>query len=115
MPGGVRGWPERLWRIFNNVHDSAADSLRVKLGGTTPFEEIQAAEFTPLFELDSSNGLSLVRRDTVTTTGSGTVNNANAEHKLSTGTTSGSTAVLRTKERGRYQPGIQAIPGIAVR
>ena len=82
---------------------------------TTPFQELLTTSFSPLIELDASNGLSLERRDTVTTTGSGSATAANGEIVVSTGTTSGSTALLKTKERGRYQPGIAILPGIAVR
>lgn len=85
-----------------------------RTGEVTPFGEQVTAEFSPLIELDSSNGLSLVRRDTVTETGSGTVTNTGGEFVLSSGTIAGSTAELRTKERGRYQPGIVGLPGVGI-
>lgn len=107
----------RRWdsdREVENI-DSTDHALHVLPSGLTFFNEQQTAEFSPIIELDSSNGLSTVYRDTVTTTGSANVTNSNGEHNLSTGTTAGSTAKLRTKERGRYQPGIQGLVGIAVR
>lgn len=87
----------------------------IKTGKVAPFGEQQVAEFSPLIELDASNGLSTSRRDTIITSNSGSISSANAEHILSTGTTSSSSAALRTKERGRYQPGIEGLPGLAVR
>lgn len=81
----------------------------------TLFHELRTAEFSPLIELDPSNGLSTAYRDTITTANSGSVTNANGEHQAASGTTTGSTAELRTKERGRYQPGIEALAGIATR
>lgn len=79
------------------------------------FHEHVTAEFTPLIELDSSNGLSLFLRDTVNTTGSGSVTESGGEFLVASGATSGSTAELRTKERGRYQPGIEGLAGQQVR
>lgn len=98
---------ENLWATDHALH--------VRAIGSTLLGEQQVAEFSPLIELDSSNGLSTVYRDTTETTNSGSVSNSNGEHKLSTGTTSGSDAKLFTKEKGRYQPGITAIPGLAMR
>lgn len=79
------------------------------------FHEHLTAEFTPLIELDSSNGLSPVYRDKIDVAGSGTVTNGGGEHVISTGTSPSSTATLSTQERGRYQPGIVGLPGVAVR
>lgn len=81
----------------------------------TVYHEKLAAQYYPLLELDSSNGLSTELRDTLTTSGSGSITNNDAEHVLSTGTTAGSTATLRTKERGRYQPGLMARAGMCIR
>ena len=92
----------------------SVDPLTV--GGRGNFGEVLTAEYTPKIELDSSNGLSTVYRDTTTTTNSGAVSeSSDGGFLLSTGTTASSSAELRTKERGRYQPGITAAAGIAVR
>lgn len=104
-------WPERLWRLFDDTHDSAQDALRV--GRPTAFGEVQTAEFYPLIELDSSNGLSVLR-DIQTVTGSGSISESQGQYVLSTGATSGSTARLDTAERGRYQPGVVGLPGIGI-
>ncbi len=94
-------------------------SLEVKepltLKGTSVFDETLVAEFSPLIELDSSNGLSTVYRDSVDTTNSGSVTEDSGQFKVSTGSTASSTAGLRTKERGRYEPGIVGLPGVAIR
>lgn len=102
-------------RDGNNVAVRPNTPAPVTLPGKTGFDEAIVAEFSPLIELDSSNGLSTALRDTVVTAGSGSVTNANGEHVLSTGATASSTASLETKERGRYQPGIEGLPGLAVR
>lgn len=98
---------ENIWSTDHALHVYSYNS--------TLLGESQVAEFHPLIELDSSSGLSPVYRDTITTTDSGDVSNSGGEHVLSTGTTAGSTAQLRTSERGRYMPGIVGMPGIAVR
>jgi len=81
----------------------------------TIYHEMMTAEYSPIIELDSSNGLSPVYRDRITTTGDGTVTNNTAEHVVASGATANSTAELRTHERGRYQPGIMALAGHGVR
>lgn len=79
------------------------------------FHELSVNEFTPLIELDPSNGLSLLLRDSVDTVGDGSVTEQNGEFRVASGATAGSTATLRTKERGRYQPGIEGLGGQEVR
>lgn len=79
------------------------------------FHEHLTAEFTPLIELDSSNGLSPVYRDKIEVAGSGSITNSGGEHVVSTGSSPSSTATLSTQERGRYQPGVVGLPGCAVR
>ena len=91
----------------------SVEPLTVK--GETVFDEVNVTEATPLIELDSSNGLSTVYRDKITTTNSGAVTESNGEFKVSTGTTANSTAELATRERGRYQPGVMLQAGVAVR
>lgn len=102
---------------FDRVRASSIEVFEpLTVKGETSFKEVRTAEFSPLIELDSSNGLSTVYRDKVNTTNSGSVTEStDGGFKVSTGTTSTSTAELSTQERGRYQPGIVAVPGIGIR
>lgn len=108
---GIKGWPERLWRIWDDVTER--DRGFINVARRSVFDELITGEYTPLIELDSSNGLSALR-DVETTTGDGAITNENGQHRLRTGATGG-TAILATAERGRYQPGIEALPGIGIR
>lgn len=81
----------------------------------TTYHEMMVSEYSPLVELDPSNGLSEVYRDTITVTGSGSVTESDGEFRVASGVTSGSTATLATKEHGRYQPGIMGMGGHSVR
>lgn len=79
------------------------------------FHEHLTAEFSPLIELDPSNGLSTFLRDTIETAGDGSVTESGGELLVASGSAAGSTATLRTKERGRYQSGIEGLGGQEVR
>lgn len=78
------------------------------------FSELIAVERTPLIELNSAYGTTELR-DVIDTSNSGDVSSADGEIVLSTGTTSSSTAAVRSVATGRYQPGYAAEAGIGVR
>lgn len=88
---------------------------RDDLAGTrTLFNESIIAERTPLFELNSALGLSVLR-DVTAVANSGTITNSGGEHILSTGATTASTAQLQSVEYGRYYPGTSAEAGMGIR
>lgn len=83
-------------------------------GSRTLFNESIVTQRTPLMELNSALGLSVLR-DVIAVTGSGAVTNSGGEHIISSGVTTGSTASLTTVEHGRYYPGTSAEAGMGVR
>lgn len=80
----------------------------------TMFGAIDVSQRISVIELKSNYGLSALR-DIQSVTGSATITNDGTEYNLSTGTTTGSNAVLDSAERGRYLPGSQAEAGIGIR
>lgn len=78
------------------------------------FGSLKAANRTPIIELKSTYGISMVR-DIVREVGSGSVSNNKVEYNLSTGSTAGSSAILESAERGRYLPGAEGEVGIGIR
>jgi hypothetical protein len=80
----------------------------------TTFDELRVAEFSPIIELDPANGLTDLR-DARTTPNNSSITAVNGEIRLRSAATANSTPVLDTSEKGRYQPGIQALGGIAIR
>lgn len=78
----------------------------------TYFHELRTSTFNPQIERDPSHGLDFVYRDTLTGTGAGGgASEVDGTIKLNTGTDQSANYALRTKERGRVQPGIQAVAG----
>jgi len=82
---------------------------------TTGFQSVLVSQKTPIFQPINSILRTSELRDVQTTTGSATITTSDGEFVLSTGTTTGSEASLRTTERGRYVAGQQAEMGIGVR
>lgn len=80
----------------------------------TMFDSVNVSQRTPIIELKSTYGLSVLR-DRQVVSGSGTVTNNTIEYNLSTSTTTASSAILESAERGRYLPGSMAQAGIGVR
>lgn len=78
------------------------------------FGELITTERTPIIELNSSYGTTLLR-DVEELTGSATVTASSGELKLSTGATASSKAHLDSAEAGRYIPGYGAEMGIGIR
>jgi len=115
---------EQYVRDVALMHDNFAD-LPVQTGRRNPlpvsipetlsqFGELITTERTPIIELNSSYGTSLLR-DVEELTGSATVTAAGGELKLSTGATASSKAHLDSAEAGRYIPGYGAEMGVGVR
>jgi len=71
------------------------------------FGELITTERTPIIELNSSYGTSLLR-DVIETTNSGSVTSSSGEIKISTGATANSKAHFDSAEAGRCTPGYGA-------
>ncbi|MDQ0655796.1 hypothetical protein [Paenibacillus sp. W2I17] len=81
---------------------------------SSQFDELRIAQKTPIVELTSVYGLSILR-DAVTTTGAGTVTNNATEYNLSNTASGVDSAILESVLRGRYEPGYAGEAGIGVR
>ncbi|MDQ0656160.1 hypothetical protein [Paenibacillus sp. W2I17] len=81
---------------------------------SSQFDELIVSEKTPIVELTSAYGLSILR-DSVTTTGDGAVTNDATEFNLSNTTNGTDSAILESVLRGRYEPGFAGEAGIGVR
>ncbi|WP_404332362.1 hypothetical protein [Mesobacillus maritimus] len=81
---------------------------------SSQFSELMVSRRTPVVELTSVYGLSVLR-DLVETTGSGTVTNTTVEYQITTTTGAADSATLDSVERGRYMPGYAGQAGIGVR
>jgi hypothetical protein len=95
---------------------SSFNPLPITIVGSesTQFGEVKTAARTPLIELNSSYGQSLIR-DVVTLAGTGTVTDGAGEIIISTGATASSSSLMRSAEIGRYVPGYAAEVGIGMR
>jgi hypothetical protein len=78
------------------------------------FGELIITERTPLIEINSALGLSVLR-DLTSVAGTGTVTNTGGEYLVATGATTASTAQIETIESGRYYPGTSALAGMGIR
>ncbi|WP_419888910.1 hypothetical protein [Paenibacillus xylanexedens] len=81
---------------------------------SSQFNELIVSEKTPIVELTSAYGLSILR-DSVTTTGDGAVTNDATEYNLSNTINGTDSAILESVLRGRYEPGYAGEAGIGVR
>lgn len=81
---------------------------------SSQFDEMRVAQKTPIVELTSVYGLSILR-DVVMTTGAGTVTNDATEYNVSNTASGVDSAVLESVLRGRYEPGYAGEAGIGVR
>lgn len=82
-------------------------------GRFSPFEEMMVAAKDTVFQLKSIHGVTNLR-DITTTSGSGTVTNANGQYEVKvTGGTD--TAQLQSGERGVYMAGLGAESGVGIR
>lgn len=111
---GTLGWPERLWRIWDNAENDKLRAFRTTPDAASQFGETLVVERTPIIELNSSYGTSKLR-DIETTSGTGAISPSEGSLKVSTGTTSGSTSILDSAETGRYVPGYGAQLGVGLR
>lgn len=82
----------------------------------TSFDEVRMVERTGIIEIKSVFGKSNLR-DIYTTTGSGSITNnlGDSEYRLQTTAVGTDSALLLSRERGRYMAGMQAETGIAAR
>lgn len=78
------------------------------------FNELMTAQRTPIVNLTSVYGISVLR-DIVETTGSGSVTNNTVEYQVSVTGGATDSATLDSAERGRYMPGYAGQAGIGVR
>jgi hypothetical protein len=108
-------YPKRLIQAATGADGVLRDLNRDDVAGNRSlFNELIITERTPLIELNSALGISVLR-DKVTVTNTGTVTNADGEHILSTGATTASTAQIQTQEHGRYYPGNSSEQGMGIR
>jgi len=111
---GTQGWPERLWRIFNGTFTESRGALRVVHDLESGFGEFLTVERTPIIEINSSYGLSVLRHLENTLNGA-IISDGVGEIDLSTGTNADGFAELDSGEVGRYIPGFAAEIGIGAR
>lgn len=80
------------------------------------FNHVATAERTPIIELKSSFGQTVLR-DITTTAGSATISNSvgDGEYKLATTANGSDSAELQSTERGQYIPGSSAAAGLYIR
>lgn len=98
---------------------AATDSIRVQAENSSMFGEFLSVTRTPIIELNSAHGTSLLR-DAVTLTGSASKDDINGsltsgEISISTGATASSKATLASAETARYIPGYSAQIGVGCR
>lgn len=116
----------KLQRILNRYRPSGgrriaesgqvvnvADVARRLDNAIDPFSHVHTAEYSPIFEIKSSYGISALR-DGIGTTGTGAVSWLGGKHIVS-GAATGDTASLRTAKRGRYLAGLVGVAGVGVR
>lgn len=101
--------------IYGNLSVAGSITSFTNQVATDSFGELLVVERSSVIDLKSVFGVSILR-DTVTTTGTGSVTNnvGNPEFALST-TAANDTAVLQSAGRGRYVAGYAAQCGIACR
>lgn len=85
------------------------------LDAQTHYQEIETASKTNIFNYLSTIGRVSSLRDATVTSGSGAVTNDGVEYNVSTTANGADDALLRTKERGRYAPGVTAEVGLGIR
>ena len=105
-------------KIYANRGLSNSTTLQSTPQMTCPFGELRVVHRTPIIDLKSTFGISLLR-DTVVQTSGGTVVGSTTtntgEFMLSTTATVGSQAALQSNERGSYQSGYGMEVGIGLR
>lgn len=90
-------------------------NTEVLLDAQTHYQEIETASKTNIFNYLSTVGVVSSLRDETVTAGSGSVTNDGVEYNVSTTANGADEALLRTKERGRYAPGVTAEVGVGIR
>ena len=110
----MASWDRKIWERIRDYFISTQSAIRVKGVNTTQFSEDLVAERTPVIELNSSYGTSLIR-DNITTTNGGTIEPAEGVLRLSVTGDPDSRSLLESSEIGRYVPGYGAQIGVGIR
>ena len=92
---------------------NTADVARQIGAAIDPFAQMHVAEYSPIIELKSSYGTSILR-DAITTTNGGSVSWSDGEFIVS-GEAAEDTVFFATAERGRYLAGLVGLAGLGVR
>lgn len=98
-------------KILDSVEVNDLQALRMVNVNATQLGADLVANRTPVIELNSSYGTTVLR-DLTEVTGSGAIVTGNGTVDISTGATASSTATLSSAEVGRYVPGASAQIGI---
>jgi hypothetical protein len=112
--------PENLKGILQRINEVVSpEHGHLHVGNPTDrktqFDELVVASETTSFSLGSQWNALQYRNDTSTSGSASVTNNTQGEYQLNTGSTSGSTASLVSKEAGVYEPGTTAIIGLGTR
>ena len=99
--------------ILDNVEIADIKSLQIVNVNASQLGEDLVAQRTPVIELNSSYGTSILR-DVKHEIGSGTITNGTGTIDLQTGATANSRATLDSAETGRYVPGFSAQIGMGI-
>lgn len=103
------GWPERLWRIWENAEDKRDNSFRVTLGGEGNLDAFGRLKVSnPVTVFDSQmqyDTQPLLWVEKIVGTGSVTHNPTESSADMTLGTEAGDRIVRQTREYLRYQPG----------
>lgn len=115
----MKSWDRRLFETFideaesDGIYSQQRRAIRVFNENQSQFGEDLVVSRTPIIELNSNYGISLLRDDT-DTSGSATITSSNGEIVLSTGTTANSEASLYSAEIGRYIPASVVTPNLRI-
>ena len=98
--------PKKLLEYQEKYFQNASEAF-------TGFGEFITSNSSPILDLKSIYGVTNLR-DKVDVTGTGSVSTERGLYKISTGTTSDSSAMLSSVEYGRYIAGFEATAGLGV-
>jgi hypothetical protein len=105
-------------KIYANRGLSNSTTLQSTPPMTCPFGELRVVNRTPIIDLKSTFGISLLRDNVIQTTGGtvvGSTTTNTGEFMLATTATKNSQAALQSNERGSYQSGYGMEVGIGMR
>lgn len=107
-------WDRKIWERIRQYFVPSQNAIRTKNVNNTQFGEDLVASRTPIIELNSSYGTSLIR-DKITEENGGTVESTEGIIRLSTTDDPDSKVTLESSEIGRYMPGYGSQLGMGVR